>query len=380
MFNPVKFIKYFFISSGAVGSVFILYYFLALLVGEVNIDRVIEKQITSSDTKNILFRSGLNQFAFSYKTKMMKKVKPRVVVLGSSRSMQVREQFFEQKFINLGGAIQGVTDLEDYVDFLDSNSLMPDLTILFLDPWWFNGKTSERGGMHQLDYPTGVSIDHLLKSLTLLKKGNWIKASFQNEHMGIAAILTQEGFSRDGSNNYTKYVSSEGMPTDIKFQHTLKRIENNNFPFQITNHPSPHLIKRACMAIKKINLHTNNLTLVAPPFAPTIWNLLSKDPKYSYINEAYEELEACLQLEIHDYMTTNNTYDCEFIDGFHGGDTSYARIILDLFVSKNIDNGIVDEAFLQTFIQNESGFASGFTRHQSKDFAEVDFLKLGCSK
>jgi hypothetical protein len=380
MFNPTKFIKYFFIGAGAVGSIFIPYYFLALLVGEVNIDRVIEKQITSSDTKNILFRSGLNQFAFSYKTKMMKKVKPRVVVLGSSRSMQVREQFFKQKFINLGGAIQGVTDLEDYVDFLDVNLLMPDLSILFLDPWWFNEKVSEGGGMHQLDYPNGVSIDHFVQSLKLLQKGNWIQLSFQNENMGIAAILTQEGFSPDGSNNYTKYVSMKGMPADIKFQDTLNRINNNNYPFQTISHPDPRLIQRACSAIKKINLHTNNLTLVAPPFAPTVWSRLSTDPKYSYINEAYEELEECLQLEIHNYMATKDTYDCEFIDGFHGGDTSYARIILDIFLNKNIDHSFADIPFLQTFIQNESGFASGFTRHHSEEFAEVDFLNLGCSK
>ena len=51
------------------------------------------------------------------------------------------------------------------VIFLDDNLLKPDLTILFIDPWWFNEKVSENGGMHQLDYPNGVSIDHLFTTL-----------------------------------------------------------------------------------------------------------------------------------------------------------------------------------------------------------------------
>ena len=119
---------------------------------------------------------------------------------------------------------------------------------------------------------------------------------------------------------------------------------------------------------------------MAPPFAPTVWSSISNNSELSYIDEVYYELEQCLGFEIHNYMDTNISDDCEFLDGFHGGDTTYARIILDIFLNKKINYPFADVKFLQTFIQNESGFASGFTRHQSKKFSEVDFLELGCSK
>ena len=380
MNDPIKFIKFFLIGTLPIASIFIPYYFLALSVGEINIDRVIDKQLETSERNNVLFRSGLNQFAFPYKTKLMKRVKPEIVVLGSSRSTQVRQQFFQKEFINLGGAIQGVTDIEDYVIFLDDNLLKPDLSILFIDPWWFNEVVSENGGMHQLDYPNGVSIDHLFESLQLLKKGNWINLAFQSNNQGIAAILTEEGYGPDGSNNYGKYVTKNGRKTDVQFKGTIMRIKNKKYAFQLINNPTPDLVMRACSAIKSINRRTNNLILVAPPFAPTVWSNISNNSELSYIGEVYHELEQCLGLKIHNYMDNNISDDCEFLDGFHGGDTTYARIILDIFLNKKINYPFADVKFLQSFIQNESGFASGFTRHQSKKFSEVDFLELGCSK
>tara|TARA_B100001093_G_C26856815_1_gene1027852 strand:- start:2008 stop:3153 length:1146 start_codon:yes stop_codon:yes gene_type:complete len=380
MFNPLKFLKFFLFGAGLVGAIFIPYYFLALFIGEINIDRVIEKQLSNANTKNVFFRSGLNQFAFPYKTKLMKREKPKIVVLGSSRSTQVRKQFFNQKFINLGGAIQGVTDIEDYLNFLNSNALPTDLSILFIDPWWFNEKVSAGGGMHQLEYPTGVSIDHLIESLKLLKKGNWIKLSFENDHLGIAAILTQQGYGPDGSNNYTKYVSKDGRKTDIRFEDTIYRIKDSKYPFQTIDRPTPNLIIRACSAIKNISKKTDNLILVAPPFAPTVSDALLNSSQNAYMEKAYESLEKCLGIKIHDYLYTSNAYDCEFLDGFHGGDTTYARIILDLFLNKDINSRFINADFLQQFIKDESGFASGFTRHQFQKYPEVDFLQLGCQK
>ena len=255
-----------------------------------------------------------------------------------------------------------------------------DLSILFIDPWWFNEKVSAGGGMHQLEYPTGVSIDHLIESLKLLKKGNWIKLSFENDHLGIAAILTQQGYGPDGSNNYTKYVSKDGRKTDIRFEDTIYRIKDSKYPFQTIDRPTPNLIIRACSAIKNISKKTNNLILVAPPFAPTVSDALLNSPQNAYMEKAYESLEECLGIKIHDYLYTSNAYDCEFLDGFHGGDTTYARIILDLFLNKDINSRLINADFLEQFIRDESGFASGFTRHQFQQYPEVDFLQLGCQK
>jgi len=379
MNDPIKFIKFFVIGAGIVGSVFIPYYFFSLSIGEINIEKVIDIQLNHKDKKNIFFRSGLNQAAFSYKTKLMLRQKPKIVVLGSSRSTQIREQFFNKKFVNLGGAIQGVRDIEQYSIFLNTNAINTDLTILIIDPWWFNNKTLEND-LQQPEYPNGVSINHLIKSMKLLENGNWIKKSFQNDHLGIAAILTNEGYGSDGSNNYTKYVSKYGKKTDLGFQDTIYRISEGKYPFQTSDHPSSSLITRACSAIGNIEKNTENLIILAPPFAPSVWDALINSPQMSYFKRAFEQLENCLDKNVHDYQFMQEADDCEFLDGFHAGDTLAARLIRDLYINKEINANSVNIDFINEFIERESGFASGFTRHQFKDFPEVDFLDIGCSK
>jgi len=383
MINNKKFIRNFFIGFASSAFIFFLYYILALKVGEVNIESVVERQISGDEVTNILFLSGLDQEAFPYKTELLRKSIPDVVALGSSRAMQVRGEFFINKFTNLGGAIQGVTDLEDYSDFINTYSPQPKLTILFVDPWWFNREFAKDGGPHQGVFPKMISWDHIIRSFRLLSQGNWIFNSFSTKNLGISAILTGEGFSKDGSYHYTKYISEHGNRSDIRFENTLERIRKGEGRFEKSNHPDPQLLTRACSAIARIKGDASSLVLVAPPFASVIWDNIKNNPDYQYIQEAYLELEKCLEQRVHIYLSMDavgSSNDCEFIDGFHGGDAVYAKILRDI-ASKNIElNAYLDQIYLKKFIKDESGYAGGITRHHFSGTGEVDFLKLGCNK
>ena len=60
------------------------------------------------------------------------------------------------------------------------------------------------------------------------------------------------------------------------------------------------------------------------------WNSLMHSQNYGYVHRVYEEIGACVGFEVELFLETNLEDDCEFIDGYHGGDTTYARILLTL--------------------------------------------------
>jgi hypothetical protein len=71
--------------------------------------------------------------------------------------------------------------------------------------------------------------------------------------------------------------------------------------------------------------------------------------------------------------------DCEFIDGFHGGDVTFSRILDRLGKNNSILGKYIDNNQLRYSISQYEGYA--FTPNLSIiGNAEIDFNKLGCSK
>lgn len=383
MFNPIRFIKNFLITAFISFIPLFGLYLLELKVGEVNLDNVVERQLADSKG-SVVFLSGINQQQFPYKVKLMAQSKPEVLAIGSSRAMQVRGEFFNNKFTNLGGAIQGVADLEDISTVLESYPTKLELALLFVDPWWFNTEYAHNGGFHQPDFPEMISLHLLIDTAKLLRKGNWIAASFKSNNLGIQAILTGDGFSRDGSYNYTSLFGGGGLSSDVKFLNTLERIEHSNMRFEKGDRPNPVLMSRACSAIKRIKKNIGTVIIIAPPFAGIVWNKMSESKGYAYIDQANSDLKQCVgNANFYEYLSMEKVpgaSDCEFIDGFHGGDVTYARILKEVSQANAPLSNVLNLNFIDQFISKNSGYASGVARHKFLHGKELDFLKIGCTK
>ena len=384
MFKPKIFIYRFFFGFILSFLIFFIYYLLVLKVGEVDIENVINRQTSHDSSETILFSSGINQSFFPYKSELMKINAPDVVALGSSRALEVRGKFIQGRFTNMGGVVSSIADLESYAKFITEFSPKPKLTLLFLDPWWFNRDfNSSHVVISREEFPKMISLDHFYRGIKLLNRGNWIIKSFQDNNLGIAALLTGDGFSIDGSYHYSGSISGKNISNDIKFVRTLDLIKNGDWVFKNGTEPDAALITRACDAIAEIKKNTYNIVLVAPPFPGPVWDQLKENPKFGYIKKAYIELQRCLSTNVYEYLSLDQikgSNDCEFIDGIHGGDTVYARILLSIATNNHIVNSYVDREYLEAFVRDESGYAGGFTRHTLVGAKEIDFLKLGCDK
>jgi len=377
------FLNGFLLGMAIVGLCFATYQMIAVCAGELNIDFVIDRQLDAKAEKLILFNSGVNQEVFAYKTGLMREVEPEVVVLGSSRAMQVREQFFARPFINLGGAFRGVTDLEDYASFLSTLNQKPKFTIFFVDPWWFNPNSERGASNHQSDYPNWASLQHFVSGISLLREGNWINETRSGNSLGIYSMLREDGYSYDGSYHYKRLARGVTTNSDHQFGDTINRMRGEIYPFEWSAKVNTKLVQRACAAINKIVGSSEGSVVIAPPFAEAIWSRMQHDPNYGYIKKSYEDLSTCLGYEVEMYLSDddlNIINDCEFVDGYHGGDNTYARILNDVSLRSEQLRRFLDVGYISRFIEDESGYALGLTRHRFFGGAEPDFLGLGCTK
>lgn len=362
-------------------TICLLTYIALSRAGEISIDDVIFSQQKSENT---LYSSGLDQGSYFYKMKLMEVIQPEIVAIGSSRAMQLRRQFFKRSFVNTGGAVKNVAELESITNELVLLKQKPKLAFVFIDPWWLNSHFAGAGGIHPPNIqPDKFSFDFALAAMKTLKNGNWIAKLFTTNNLGIHAIITGEGFGRDGSYHYTNILKgSSNSFKDQAFKNTLERIGKGNRRFEKGDYPDQKLVLRTCFALKKLTSAIDHVVVVTPPFAPVVWKEMAKGG-YGYIQAIDSEIKECLGTgEFHTFVSglaiPNNT-DCEFIDGFHGGDITYAKIISVISDRDSTAKEYVDIDYLAGLIKGNSGMAGPIT---TKLFSinEVDFLKIGCQK
>src|ERR1700722_4483896 len=113
--------------------------------GELLSDKdIADKQLASE--KNCIVGLATRNSGYYYKQEMYRKIKPEILILGSSRVMQYRKEFFSRSMLNAGGAMNSINEGFSFVT--DSfNEVAPKVLIMGLDYWWFSANykaTSQR--------------------------------------------------------------------------------------------------------------------------------------------------------------------------------------------------------------------------------------------
>ena len=102
--------------------------------------------------------------------------------------------------------------------------------------------------------------------------------------------------------------------------------------------------------------------------------------KYQYIDDLKAKLK---ELGIYYYDFTNarllGSDDCEFVDGFHGGDLTYAKILKYIYDKDPSIREYINISYLERVISNYKGIAF-IPDARVTSLPEIDFLKLGCNK
>lgn len=133
--------------------------------------------------------------------------------------------------------------------------------------------------------------------------------------------------------------------------------------------------------VRKLEAQGIQVILFFPPLAFTPYAMISAAPEdYQFISQLPGEL-ARAGLMAHDFTNpaTINTHDCEFIDGFHGGEVTYARLLSALAESNALLGQFINHGQIAAALYKAAGLAM-VPDPRITPRREIDFLPLGCRK
>jgi len=353
---------------------------------------IVDKQLSSQ--KKIIVGLATRNQGYYYKRELYRAVKPKILVLGSSRVMQFRKTFFNTTMVNVGGAMSSINEGFSFVqDAYKYNT--PELVILGLDYWWFNENAllPSKKIKPPLELASNISLQKYILPFKWLWQGKIEKEqyfnllnplglfkSIDNKNIGLDGLLNQNGFGPDGSYFYTKTISGKEKNYDELFLVSLHNMEHNLDRFEYGRKVAPIHWQNFLDMVNFIHSKGSKLVVFIPPLAPTVAQRM-KDfrQEYSFIDDLRNLLESH-GIQYYDFHDPNvlKTSDCEFIDGIHGGDVVYGKILMYMAQRDNELWPVVEKKYITEKIEQFSDF--GMIQHEETSVTEVDFLKLGCKK
>jgi len=185
----------------------------------------------------------------------------------------------------------------------------------------------------------------------------------------------------DGSYYYTDIITGKSSNfQDVNFKDTKLRIKNGESKFEYGSVASEIHFQKFLELLQLFQKHNINVILFFPPL-PSEINKEMKNFNYSYIQNLKEKFQR-EKIRFYDFTDSTQsltTSDCEFIDGFHGGDVLYAKMLHYITSREPKLEGYVKQDYLVDIIAKYSGLAM-IPNGKISSKKEVDFLGIGCKK
>lgn len=321
-----------------------------------------------TDIDNIIQDNGKYLIGYAYDESNYKYIKHKelkyresqtIVALGSSRVLQFREHMFSCSFYNAGYTISSITD---FIPFINANfkSKSPKILLIALDQWMFNenwDNLSEYNVKKEWKAPSVyrasvATLSNVWADLLNDKYGLEVLTQRENNgirKIGLNAVVNNYGFRKDGSIYYggqiTKLLNNDSTANDFNYSDTYDRISSGNRRFEYgrqVNKKSLIVLNDLLAFCKKHNIY---VVAIIPPFANGVNKRMFTSNNYKYMEDIYIKSNNIFKkngFELWD-MTNLNKYgsnDQETIDGFHGGEVSYLRMLIYM-----IENGSVLKKF-----------------------------------
>ncbi len=260
-----------------------------------------------------------------------------LLVVGTSRTMQFSSQMFPQAaFYNAGGAVSTLGQVLPFLQTLPED-MLPNTLIVGLDQYFFNEDWVSGFGADNSFSPT-VSNTDLWGALPQFLhhcgdgKVNFISLITAGKNVyGIPARVRGSGFVSDGSYRYGSQASDNQV--DLTFQDSMQRIAQGTNRFQPGQEVYPASIDTLTELLRWCQNHSIRFIGFLPPYAPGVLQAMDATGNYSYMDAIFPNILEIIDNfdgECYDFTRMPNTFDAEYIDGFHAGDQVYCQMILQM--------------------------------------------------
>ncbi|MDR1857335.1 MAG: hypothetical protein LBR22_09330 [Desulfovibrio sp.] len=358
--------------------------------GDVAVERATKAQAAGVFA---VFGSGVSQDFVDYKLQLYAAAKPQIAALGSSRVMQFRGAYFRLPFMNVGGTAGNLAVLRSTLEAMLA-SHKPKAVILGLDFWWFMPKW-EPHPFNEVPPTSGsynYGFDSLKKPWTWLMEGKIstkdffapVTGNFRPDRYGIMAQQTDDGFGPDGSWYYTAEITGQRRPFDYKFTDTLKQVTHGIKAFYwATKAPGPSTEHLDAFAEIYCKLRARGITVFPfiAPLSVSVYDAMKERKEHYPHLFLLREALAERGIDVVDLSDPRilGANDCEFVDGFHGGEVTYVRVLRDMADRWPALLAYVNMERIDAAIRDWKGHAL-VPDSRLTALPEVDFMEIACEK
>ncbi len=373
LISMLTFIKKLIIFLVPVGLIFILPGIVVFFGREyVSVKEVvkIQKEFPSS-----LFGFSYSETPFFlYKKLIVEDRNSEVIALGTSRVMQIRKEFFinPESFVNAGGAARSLKEAKDFIEQLPKESNVK-VIILGIDQEVLYGQYSNMGEMNEkslVDRVLDTSVldsrrmylDYLAHKYSISE----IIDGYKNKHdIGLSAIINGDGFREDGSYKYTKEENDKNLFQTVRGQLDKKIEVIKNANTSVLEYNSKELQSNLVVIKEILELCKNkNIKVIGftPPIHPGVYEEMLKS------NGLYHEMVVTGPKMTEEVFSSHGDVffdlsrlsvfggkETEFVDGVHGTDVMYLRMMIYLTNHTNILNKYININQLYILLRSTEG-------------------------
>jgi len=262
--------------------------------------------------------------------------------LGSSRVWEFREDMFSKSFYNLGYTFSTIIDLKNFIRAIPKDKL-PKLIILGLDQWmfntdWVNKQITINNYWEYFQYfPDFQSIKNInsqilksdgINSFEILKK-----SISSTDKVGLESIINNIGLRNDGSLSYGDWVSKSTKASFLNFEDAIHRVKKGNMRLEYGINPRSQSFDELRGILEYLKSHNVELISFFTPFPNAVYKEMENNSQnYEYIKTSSENLKLIFNDYSYEFWDFTepfkiNSKDNEFIDGLHGGEKIYIKIL-----------------------------------------------------
>lgn len=344
-----------------------------------------------------VYGSAYNGNDLKYKVELVRQVKPDIVVIGSSRAMNVRDIAFTKPFVNCGGVSSNLLESETFVkEMLKVH--VPKVALYFIDYWWFNSKLEQISNRYKID-ETARSFAKLFPPLEWIRSNKlpWrlyqdviLHGRYENEftsfdNFGLFAIRYSSGSRTDGSYFNSRSIQ-QGEGVVRYYWDEIKQTEkgqNERVNLGLGNFVKEEYVEWYLRTLSRLKEKGVQVIVVLPPVAPLHLKTIRSYTKEPYVTPLVKRLEKDVS-PLYDFtdFESNGAGDCEYLDAYHIGDTASLRL-LRAILQRDPNSPLkpyVDMGKLDDYISRFADHVIILDQPEKYKMREYDFLGLGCRK
>lgn len=297
------------------------------------------------------------------------KDRKHIITVGSSRVLQFRKAMFDTTFYNAGYTVRKISGFHSLLSSVPKKKF-PKILIIGLDQWMFNknwfGINTKKDTLFWSKsfnkYPKYITIENVYSDLfenkytlgTFEKKSDTLK-------IGLNAIVNNKGMRNDGSTFYgiliNHLLNDDGKQRDFHYQKTFNSIKKGKGHFEYGKHVSQNSIEELDKLLSFCKEHGIFVVGFLPPFADAVYQKMKLTGNYQYVLDLYTTIKPIFNkynFEFYDYSSVKfcQSNDSETIDGFHGGEVTYQKILINMLEQGSVLNKTTDINRLKKDINN----------------------------